>query len=120
MPKGYSKRNQGGWRHAQSSKRLMSVSKVGTQANENNPRWKGDSVSYAALHNWIRIHFTKPENCEHCKNNPRQDSLGRTKLHWANRTKKYLRDRNDWICLCASCHRKYDMNNHSPHKYEKR
>jgi len=71
---------------------------------EENPQWKGDSVGYHGLHNWIRRKLGKPNYCEHCKNrtlNPRQ-------YHWANKSHKYMRDVNDWIRLCVKCHKKYD------------
>jgi hypothetical protein len=28
--------------------------------------------------------------------------------HWANISKKYKRDRVDWLRLCGSCHMRYD------------
>lgn len=89
-------------------------------SNELNPRWKGDNVSYQALHNWIRKHFKKPNYCEFCKENPGINKRGYTKLQWANKTKKYLRNREDWICLCVKCHKKNDLKNKVKHRYESR
>jgi len=30
------------------------------------------------------------------------------KIHWANKSGEYLRDKDDWIRLCCKCHKKYD------------
>ncbi len=120
MPKGYSEHNQGGWKHSEKSISKMSISKAGTVANEKNPRWAGDNVSYQALHSWIRRHFKKPNKCESCHKNPGVDTLNRTKLHWANINKKYLRIRKDWKCLCSSCHKQVDVNNKVKHKYARK
>lgn len=86
---------------------------------DKNPCWKGDKVCYAALHKWIRKNYKKPPVCEKCGTNPGQNSIGRTLLQWANRTRKYLRDREDWICLCAKCHGKYDSKNKKKRQYTK-
>src|SRR3990167_2850426 len=71
---------------------------------EGNPGWVGDRVKYFGLHMWVSKNFGQPGTCEQC---------GRTRLkgryiHWANKTGKYLRDRNDWMRLCAKCHVGYD------------
>lgn len=98
----------------------MSRFRIGLTANENNPRWKGDSVTYQALHNWVRRHFVRPSACENCGKNPGKNKVGYTKLQWANINKKYLRDRKDWKCLCPSCHRKIDIKNKTKHRYAKK
>ena len=118
MPKGYPIRI--GWTHSDESKKLMSERRSGLTGNENNHRWQGDNASYAALHNWVRAHFTKPVVCEKCGSSPGCDSLGRTKLHWANKSKEYRRDREDWMCLCPICHRNYDIKTKKKHRYEGR
>lgn len=71
---------------------------------QENPKWKGDSVGYFGLHNWVRYHKGKPQFCERCGS----ANEGIRKYHWANISHKYLRDLNDWIRLCVSCHKKYD------------
>ncbi|KKL90604.1 hypothetical protein LCGC14_1903070 [marine sediment metagenome] len=109
MPKGYSKHNQGGWQHSEKAKQLMSQKKIGHVNGENNPNWRGDNISYAALHNWVRKHYVRPSVCDECGLSPGVNKIGRTKLHWANKTKKYLRDRKDWLCLCVSCHKIMDL-----------
>jgi hypothetical protein len=70
----------------------------------NHPLWKGDGVGYNALHSWVHRHFGSADKCEHCKN-------PRGRFEWANKSGKYLRDRNDWLKLCRGCHTLYDKDN---------
>lgn len=69
---------------------------------EESPSWKGDKVGNAALHDWVKRHKGKPQECEHCH------STKAKKYEWANKSQKYKRDLNDWIRLCTKCHAKYD------------
>lgn len=83
-------------------------------SGENNKSWKGEKVGYTALHIWIRKRLAKPFGCNHC---------GQIKqLDLANKSGKYLRELDDWLWLCKSCHRKYDYKNHIvlPERYVKR
>lgn len=73
---------------------------------ENNSNWMGDKVSYHALHHWVRRHLGHPTSCSQCKSP--EVSVKRTNIQWANRSKKYLRDKSDWVALCVSCHKAYD------------
>lgn len=66
-----------------------------------NPAWKGDGVGYYGLHRWIYKQLGKPCRCNHC-----DKTEGR--FEWANKSKEYKRELNDWISLCYSCHDKYD------------
>ena len=66
--------------------------------------WKGDEVGYGALHDWVYRELGRPNKCIHCglvSNNP-------YKMQWANLSGQYKRDLDDWIRLCAKCHKKYD------------
>lgn len=65
--------------------------------------WKGNRVGYKCLHSWVYCWKGKPQICEICGATKKQK-----KLHWANKSHKYLRDLSDWISLCVSCHKKYD------------
>lgn len=67
------------------------------------PRWKGETVGYFGVHDWITKHFGQPTKCEHCGLDDPQ-----RKYHWANLSQKYVRDIKDWIRMCVSCHRLYD------------
>ena len=74
--------------------------------------WKGDNVSYSALHTWIRNKLGRPSLCEHCKTTTAK------KYEWANKSHQYKRDLSDWIRLCTSCHIKYDRIG-KPKRYKK-
>lgn len=65
-----------------------------------NRNWKGDNVSYVSLHTWLSRNYTK-ESCEHC-------GESKKRLDWANISKKYYRDRKDFLVLCRKCHYHYD------------
>ena len=65
-----------------------------------NGMWKGDKVGYAALHEWVKKHKTKPELCELCNI--------KKAIDLANISQKYKRDLSDWEYLCRSCHMKKD------------
>lgn len=78
-------------------------------SEEEHPKWKGDKVGYSGIHTWIKKKLGQPAKCEHCGKIGEKKN-GRWNIHWANKSGKYLRDKNDWIALCVSCHSKYDMN----------
>ena len=65
--------------------------------------WKGEKVGYVPLHLWVSRELGEPRKCEHCK------TTEAVKFEWANKDHKYKRNLNDWIRLCTSCHRKYDL-----------
>lgn len=80
-----------------------------------NHQWRGDNVGYGGLHAWVIKNLGKPSRCENvdCVY-PRISSRGELMLsparyEWANKSHEYKRDISDWISLCPSCHRKYDM-----------
>ena len=72
---------------------------------EQSHNWKGDKVGYGALHDWVRKEMGIPKICEHCG----KFGLEKQQIHWANLSKKYLRKKYDWIRLCVSCHKKFDL-----------
>ena len=66
-------------------------------SGENNPDWKGDSVGYRGIHKWIQAQLGKATKCM-------IDSTHKsTRYHWANISKEYKRDFNDWMQMCPSC-----------------
>ena len=68
--------------------------------------WKGDSVGYRALHQWLQREFGKADRCE----NPQCEHKIK-KFEWALlKGKKYERKRENFWRLCQSCHAKYDFN----------
>lgn len=71
---------------------------------ETHPRWKGHGAGYIAKHNWIKNLFGSPNQCENCG----FVSDNNRKIHWANRSGNYLRNKDDWMRLCVPCHSIYD------------
>jgi len=63
-----------------------------------NPNWKGDKVSYAGIHAWVRRNKPKPNTCEKCGIKPIYEL--------ANINGEYIRDINNYQWLCRSCHSK--------------
>lgn len=70
---------------------------------ENNPAYKGDSVGYFALHDWVRRRIKKPKLCVACKQREARDL--------ANISGTYQRDLSDWEYLCRKCHMDKDGRN---------
>lgn len=77
--------------------------------------WKGMKASYWAKHIFLKNHFGKASKCENdgCVY-PRYNSKGvllqkPNRYHWANISGKYRRGREDYMELCPSCHKRYDM-----------
>lgn len=68
------------------------------------PNWKGDSVCYAGLHEWVVSCLGNPYKCEHCG----IENLRPRQYNWANKSGRYKRILEDWIRLCVKCHAKYD------------
>lgn len=74
------------------TKQKMRKRKLGSK----NPMWKGDSVGYFALHEWIKTRKSKPKFCPNCKQEK--------KLDLANISQTYKRILSDWEWLCRRCH----------------
>lgn len=69
---------------------------------ENHPRWRGDKAGYHALHKWVQKHRGRPRMCEDC------GSTEAKRYEWANISKEYKRELDDWKRLCVSCHLVFD------------
>lgn len=74
-------------------------------AGDKHYAWKDNNVGAVALHKWIYRKFGSPMVCECCG----KECENNHQIHWANRSNEYKRDRDDWIRLCASCHKRFDM-----------
>lgn len=64
---------------------------------------------YGKAHYWIAKVKGKPKKCENCdfsSENGRQ-------FHWANISDNYLLEETDWMRLCVSCHRIFDIGKNS-------
>jgi len=92
-----------GKKHSQNTRLKMSLSRQ----NEKHPLWKGDKVGYIWLHQWVRRKLGKANYCKHCGLDKKKPNKKRC-FEWANISKKYKRDLNDWISLCMKCHKKFD------------
>ena len=73
---------------------------------ENAPNYK-KVVGKSQVHHWLGVHYGKPRICEDKKCD------GRTKeryFDWALKTGyKYERKRENFLRMCRSCHRRYDL-----------
>lgn len=77
---------------------------------EGNPRWAGDNIGYGGLHTWVYNTLGEPSQCQKCLKTKNSAKKIRN-IHWANISHTYnKRSINDWIALCASCHKLYDLN----------
>jgi hypothetical protein len=65
------------------------------KVGKHNPMWKGRKVGYKSLHEYMRIHYVKPELCESCYLKP--------PLDLANKG-TYDRNIGNWEWLCRRCH----------------
>lgn len=67
---------------------------------KDHPAWKGNNVTYSAIHKGLVSQYGNPEICIAC---------GKTeKLDWANISGLYKREIEDYIGLCRKCHVIYD------------
>lgn len=68
---------------------------------DKNPSWKGDDCSYTALHQWVSRKNGKAVKCGKCGKSG--------KGTWANISREYKRSLDDFVSLCYSCHKYYDL-----------
>lgn len=90
--------------HTEEAKARMRTNASIRRGSANN-KWKGDLVGNKALHGWVKRQLGRPMTCEFCGFTT--DNV--YKIHWANISHKYRRDLKDWIRLCVSCHKRYDL-----------
>lgn len=99
-----------GMRHTDAARKKMHANHpyLGKRRDEV-PSWKGKRVGYHGLHKWIASIMGKPERCSMCgTTDPKK------KYQWANISGRYLRDVNDFMRVCRSCHAKYDYKRPQP------
>ena len=106
--KGQPKRfvNGHNWRgkhRSEAERATVSRNKTG----ERNHNWKGDGLGYQSLHSWLIRHFPKTGVCEWCSRVV--GGSGTAGTHFANISGEYRRDRSDFMELCSSCHKLYDL-----------
>lgn len=103
-PRSYNRGNYNpmyGRKHSPETIEKMRQVKLGV----NNPVWKGDDVSYGALHDWVKDHLPKTQLCQICKEVSPFDL--------SNISGLYSRDLADWQWLCRSCHMYLDGRIHN-------
>lgn len=77
---------------------------------QGHPSWKGGDAGYFSIHQWFTKQYGRPNPCEHCEDRGHEEKDGRWSIQWAKkRDCGYTRDVKDYLKLCRSCHRKYDM-----------
>lgn len=71
----------------------------------NGEHWKSKHPNYRAVHAWLTYYHGKASKCE------MPDCNGRSKMfHWAlKRDKDYEKNIENFMQLCSSCHKKYDL-----------
>lgn len=75
---------------------------------DKNPAWKGENASYSAIHYWIKRQKGVPHKCSFCGKTGNNNNNNR-QIQWANIDGKYRRNLDDYIPLCASCHKIFDL-----------
>ncbi len=71
---------------------------------ESSYAWKGDDAGYSSIHKWIHRWKGRADHCDGC-------GIKGKRYEWSNVDHKYRRVLDDYIPMCASCHRNYDKNN---------
>ena len=62
-------------------------------------------VNYNLIHQWVRYHYGKASKCENEKCEDKSKNF-----EWAlKKGKRYIKNRRNFIQMCVSCHRKYDI-----------
>ena len=93
------------WKNPESKikARISRLNSEKTPRGEKHHFWKGEKVSYRSLHKWVCRYKGKPKQCSNCGK-----IVQNRGIHWANISGEYKRDLNDYIRLCALCHRRFD------------
>ena len=69
---------------------------------QNHHGWRGDAVSYRALHTYLSSHYPKTGVCEECGGSGSRTEYALIK------GREYTRNREDYRELCKRCHNVYD------------
>jgi len=109
-----------GKHHSEKSKRKMSLAHLGQipwntgkkrleMTGKNHPLWKGIKAGYHSFHIWLYKHYGKPNQCQSYLVGMKCRGISK-KFEWALlKGEKHDHKRENYIMLCTSCHRKYDM-----------
>ena len=67
--------------------------------------YKGDKAGKTAMHHYIAKHYGRPSICE----NPLCEGKSKS-FDWCIKTgRAYSHNREDYLRMCRSCHRRYDL-----------
>lgn len=99
------------------SRKCTDIYKAENYINEKSSLWKGNNVGKEAIHTWLIKNYGNAKkcqnpNCVYPKMNRRNCLMEKpSRYEWANiRNHQYRKNIKDYVQLCPSCHRKYDMN----------
>lgn len=83
-------------------------SHINRMTGKNNPNWikNRNKISYQSKHDFIRNKYGRPMFCENC------GSENSKAFDWANISKQYKLNIDDWLRLCRRCHILYDRDNY--------
>lgn len=88
--------------------------KITNRKRHNLTRGGIDVREYERIHKWIGSHWGNAKLCELC------EGLNAKRFEWAlKKGRSYSRERQDYIMMCVSCHRKYDMTDAKKKKLSK-
>jgi hypothetical protein len=82
------------------------IEKLRDRRGAKNPNWRAGKASYRSLHSWVEREKGKARVCRNREKQflPYPCSCKCKIYHWANVSRVYKRDLNDWVELCTSCH----------------
>lgn len=83
--------------------KIFAPASKGERRNPAN-EFKGDTNSYAAVHEWIKRRKGQPMTCNHCG----ILHIESRRIQWSNKSGEYKRVLSDWERLCIPCHRKHE------------
>jgi hypothetical protein len=81
--------------------------KLRGKTEEKSIHWKGNEAGKSNMHKWVERWKGKPKKCEMCGTEKAK------KYEWANVDHSYKRILEDYIRMCTSCHRKFDIINNN-------
>lgn len=70
---------------------------------------------YRIIHSWLNKHYGKADKCEN------ENCKGKSNVfeYCLRQGKPHERNRDNYIMMCRSCHRRYDMYDKNPHDIAK-
>lgn len=90
--------------HHKRNKNSCKINLNWARTGDKHPAWKEDAGK-SAMHEWVKKHRGRASDytCVLCEKKPAQ--------HWANKKHDYKRNLDDYMAVCAKCHKKWDKEN---------